>query len=69
MRRYKITGEGKKVVRVPTSDRQPLLDFLYGNSTADLDTLKAVGGPSTLHDIRILVNKGYIEEANINVPI
>ena len=43
MKIYKLTGEGRKRVKVPTQQREGILDFLYENKTATRDELLAIG--------------------------
>jgi hypothetical protein len=66
MRLYQLTREGRKVAKLPTHAREPILDFLYENKTATVETLKAVSGLDVHSELRRL--RGYVEEVP-NAPI
>ena len=66
MRLYQLTKLGRKQAKLPTHTREPILDFLYENKTANLDTLKAISGQDVHSELRRL--RGYVEEVpNVNI--
>lgn len=42
MKIYKLTGEGRKRVKIPAQQREEILDHLYENKTATRDELLAI---------------------------
>ena len=63
MKIYKLTKEGRRVVKVPSPDREVILDHLYEFKTATRDELLAIdGGAST--KLSTFTRKGYVEELN-----
>lgn len=39
---YKLTGEGKRVAKIPSGSREPILDHLHEFKTATQDDLLAI---------------------------
>lgn len=60
---YRLTREGKKLVRVPGPEREPILDHLYEFRTASLDELLALDKEAR-DKLRLFISKGLVEEFN-----
>ena len=60
---YRLTREGKKLVRVPGPEREPILDHLYEFRTASLDELLALDKEAR-DKLRLFIGKGIVEEFN-----
>ena len=67
LRIYKLTREGRRIVKVPGQERNPILDYLHedgGHSqTATSDELALIVGKDKFQtEIRTLIGKGYVME-------
>lgn len=60
---YRLTREGKKLVRVPGPEREPILDHLYEFRTASFDELLALDKEAR-DKLRLFISKGLVEEFN-----
>ena len=63
IRIYRLTREGKKLVRVPGPEREPILDHLYEFRTASFDELLALDKEAR-DKLRLFISKGLVEEFN-----
>ena len=58
-----MTKRGREKTRVPSPDREPVLDFLYENKTATYDQLVAVVGRESLsRTLNNYIRLGLVEE-------
>jgi len=61
MRIYRLSRAGKKIVRIPSPDRCPVLDFLYEHPTASLEELENVNKDAR-SKLRDYLKRGIVEE-------
>lgn len=61
MKIYRLTKEGKRVAKIPSPDREEILDHLYEFKTATRDELFAIDGGAR-GKLTTFVKKGYVEE-------
>lgn len=60
MRTYRILKEGKKKARIPSPERDPVLDYLYEFKVANEDELLAQSKDAR-EKLNDYVRKGYVE--------
>ena len=63
MKIYKLTREGKRIAKIPSPNRDEVLDHLYEFKTATRDELLAIDGDARSKLARYVKN-GYVEEIN-----
>jgi len=66
MRTFRLTKVGKKKVRIPSPEREPILDHLYEFKTGTEAELLAVDGDGKRKIKKFLGKDHYIEELNPN---
>ena len=60
MKTYRLTSEGKRLVRVPRSGREEILDHLYEFKTATFDELLAIDKDAR-RKLAEWERRGYVE--------